>query len=102
VLVIAGEAKSSYAAKLQEKIAAVKNVALIPEFIPNDRIHLFFSAASVVVLPYQKVLNSGSLILSMSYGLPTIAPNLSSIAEYLETATQLLYAPEDEQGYSNP
>lgn len=97
-LVVAGSAQPAYAEKLKAMIADVQNVVLIPEFIADDRIHLFFSAATAVVLPYQKVLNSGSLILAMSYSLPVIAPKLGGICEYLDTATQLLFEPEDEQG----
>lgn len=97
-LVIAGKASPTYSETLQSKIAECSNVILIPEFIEDDRIHLFFSAASIAVLPYKQVLNSGSLILAMSYGLPVIAPRLESIAEYLETADCLLFEPNDDQG----
>jgi beta-1,4-mannosyltransferase len=97
-LVIAGKASPAYAETLRLKIAALRNVVLIPEFIEDDRIHLFFSAASIAVLPYRQILNSGSLILAMSYGLPVVAPNLGGISEYLDTATRLLFEPDDAQG----
>jgi beta-1,4-mannosyltransferase len=97
-LLIAGKASPSYAAELQKQAADLPSVVLMPDFVANDRIHLFFSAASIAVLPYKKVLNSGSLILAMSYGLPVIASKLGSISEYLDTATQLLFEPEDETG----
>lgn len=100
-LVIAGKASPQYTATLRSKIAALPNVVLIPEFIEDDRIHLFFSAASIVALPYKTVLNSGSLILAMSYGLPVIAPRLNSIAEYLGIADCLLFDPQDEHGLLN-
>lgn len=99
-LLIVGKANEAYAATLRQKIndSGVDNIVLIPEFVEDDRIHLFFSAASVVVLPYQNILNSGSLILAMSYGLPIIAPRLGSIPEYLDCASELLYEPSDELG----
>ncbi|MGG6283152.1 glycosyltransferase family 4 protein [Leptolyngbya sp. AN03gr2] len=97
-LVIAGKASPAYAEKLQHMIAELPNVVLIPEFIEDDRIHLFFSAASIVVLPYKKILNSGSLILAMSYGVPVIAPGIGSISEYLGDANSLLFCPDEKQG----
>lgn len=97
-LLIAGKANPLYAQKLQDMIADLPNVVLVPEFIATDRLHLFFSAATAVVLPYQKVLNSGSLILAMSYGLPVIAPRQGSLCEYLGEASALLFDPADQQG----
>jgi beta-1,4-mannosyltransferase len=97
-LLIAGKASPSYIAKLQELIADLPTVVLMPEFVADERIHLFFSAASFAVLPYQNILNSGSLLLAMSYGVPVIAPRLGNIPESLGTAAQLLYDAEDETG----
>lgn len=99
-LLIVGKASESYVATLRLKTSnsGAKGIILIPEFVEDDRIHLFFSAASVVVLPYQNILNSGSLILAMSYGLPIIAPRLGSIPEYLGSADELLYEPDDDLG----
>lgn len=97
-LLIAGKASEVYAEKLRQKISDLTNIVLIPKFIEDDRIHLFFSAATVTVLPYQITLTSGSLILAMSYGLPVIAPRLSSIPEYLGNADRLLYDPQDHRG----
>jgi beta-1,4-mannosyltransferase len=100
-LLIAGKADKVYANKLKEKIAHTKGIILIPEFIDADRIHLFFSAATFVVLPYNNILNSGSLILAMSYGLPVIAPKMGSIPEYLGNADQLLYDANNSFGLLN-
>jgi beta-1,4-mannosyltransferase len=102
-LLIVGKASEAYATTLRQRIkdSGANGIILIPEFIEDDRIHLFFSAASVVVLPYQNILNSGSLILAMSYGLPIIAPKLGSIPEYLGSANELLYEPKDDFGLLN-
>jgi glycosyltransferase involved in cell wall biosynthesis len=102
-LLIAGKASEAYATTLRQRIkdSGVNGIILIPEFIEDNRIHLFFSAASIVVLPYQNILNSGSLILAMSYGLPIIAPKLGSIPEYLGFANELLYEPDDDFGLLN-
>lgn len=99
-LVIAGQASPDYRQKLDELISRSNNVIFIPQFIENERIHLYFSAATAVVFPYVALLNSGSLILAMSYGKPIIAPRLGSIPEVLGNADALLYEPKDPQGLS--
>jgi beta-1,4-mannosyltransferase len=98
MLLIAGKASPAYAQELEKLTADLPGVVFIPEFIENDRIHLFFSAATFTVLPYRNILNSGSLILAMSYGVPVIAPRLGSIPESLGKADGLLYDAEDEMG----
>jgi beta-1,4-mannosyltransferase len=97
-LLIAGKADSAYAEELQKLTADLPSVVLMPEFIESDRIHLFFSAATFAVLPYRNILNSGSLILAMSYGVPVIAPRLGNIPESLGSADQLLYDADDQWG----
>lgn len=98
-LVVAGKAlDADYQAKLTRLVTGVKGVFLVPEFIPADRIPWFFSAADVVVLPFEQILTSGSLILAMSYGKPIIAPRLGGIAETLGEASSFLYDPSEAQG----
>ncbi len=98
-LVIAGKpVNNSYYLELQELSKDIPGLILIPEFIESSRIHLFFSAADVIVFPFEKILTSGSLILAMSYNKPIIAPDLGGIAETLGVANQLLYNPNDDQG----
>ena len=43
-------------------------------FIEDSEVAAWFSAADVTVLPYRKVLNSGSMMLAASYGLPLVLP----------------------------
>jgi glycosyltransferase involved in cell wall biosynthesis len=98
-LVIAGRpVNHSYYLELQELSKDIPGLILIPKFIESSKIHLFFSAADVIVFPFEKILTSGSLILAMSYNKPIIAPDLGGIAETLGVASQLLYNPNDEQG----
>ena len=99
MLLIAGEPYcQEYGAALAKQTHETPSVTLIPEFVEDNKIHLFFSAADVVVLSFDKILNSGSVILGMSFGKPTIAPDLGGIAELLGKAGKLLYDPNDLQG----
>lgn len=98
-LLIAGKPQTeAYGQKLKAQIANSSTIKLYPEFIENDDIHLFFSAADLVVLPFANITTSGSLILAMSYGKAVIAPRLGAIEETVSFADQLLYDPKDEQG----
>jgi beta-1,4-mannosyltransferase len=98
-LVIAGQAfDTTYGESISQIAALIPGVHLQLKFIEDDRMHLFFSAATVVVLPFTQILTSSSLVLAMSYAKPVIAPRLGGIPETLEDADWLLYDPHDEQG----
>jgi beta-1,4-mannosyltransferase len=102
-LLIAGKAlDENYGVSLAQQAAAVSGVILQNQFIPNENIHLYFSAADVVVLPFSQILTSGSLILAMSFGKPTIAPDIGSIPETLGRANQLIYNPQTSNSLVSP
>ena len=98
-LVIAGQSFDPvYLEKLAELAARTDNVVFYPQFVENDRIHLYLSAADVVVLPYKNILTSGSAILAMSFGKPIIAPRIGGIPELVGTADALLYDTNHPEG----
>lgn len=102
ILLIAGKPyEEAYGEELIKMASEIEGVILYPEFVEDSKINLYFSAADVAVFPFKKILNSGSLVLAMSYGKPIIAPRLGGIAEVLEEADSLLYDPEDELGLIN-
>ena len=55
-------------------------------------------SADVLVLPYDDVLTSGSVLLSMSFGKPIIAPRIGCIPEVLDDQGSFLYYPNEEEG----
>lgn len=67
-------------------------------FIPDGEIQAYMNAADVVTLPYQDVLNSGGVLLAMSFGKAVIAPRLGCIPEVLDDLGALLYEPDSENG----
>ena len=98
-LLIAGEPiDAEYGAKISALTAKSTRAILQTDFIPTARMHLYFSAADVVVLPFNSILTSGSLMLAMSYNKPIIAPRIGGIPETLESADSLLYEPSDRDG----
>ncbi|AFY37241.1 glycosyl transferase group 1 [[Leptolyngbya] sp. PCC 7376] len=98
-LVIAGRAlEEEYGEAISTQVSQLAHARFVNEFIPNDEVHLYFSAADVVVLPFTRILTSGSLILAMSYGKPVIAPRLENLLETLGEGTYLLYDDGDKKG----
>jgi glycosyltransferase involved in cell wall biosynthesis len=60
------------------------------EYLRDDEITLFLSAADIVVLPFRSVTTSGSAILALSHGRPVIVPSLAGVAE-LPSAAAIRY-----------
>lgn len=101
-LLIVGKALDDcYGQTLIEQAAQSKNIILQNTFVEDNRIHLYFSAADVIVLPFERIFTSGSLILAMSYSKPVIAPRLGSIPETIGAADGLLYDPKTDRGLLN-
>jgi glycosyltransferase involved in cell wall biosynthesis len=91
-LVIAGRPSQE---ELEEKVIEMcsdnSNIDTYLYFIPDDEIQIYMNAADVVVLPYEKILTSGSAILSMSFGKPVIAPDKGCLKDFLPESSNFKY-----------
>jgi beta-1,4-mannosyltransferase len=56
-------------------------VRIHPKEVPTDIIQVYFNACDLVALAYKDILNSGGLLLAMSFGKCTVAPRLGSLEE---------------------
>lgn len=88
LLIVGKIMEEEYGEVLKQSLDA--NIVLVDEFIPADELQLYFQAADVVVLPFQKIENSGSVIMAMGFAKPIIAPGLGSVAERLKSQKELL------------
>ena len=61
-------------AHLVERMEAHPAILLYPGAVAPEDVPAYFNAADVAVLPYQRELNSGSLMLALTYGLPVVVP----------------------------
>jgi len=97
-LVIAGLASSAAVEReLRGASAGESRILLLPGFVPDDELQVYFGAADVAALPYEDVLTSGSLVLAMSFGVACLGPRLGCLEDYLEEQGGFLYdagAPE--------
>jgi glycosyltransferase involved in cell wall biosynthesis len=95
-LLIAGKPTDlEYEEVLRSQVQACPNAILEARFIPDEDVHLYFSAADAVVLPFRQITTSGSMLLAMSYDTPIIAPRVPSLERTLQPATDLLYEEGD-------
>lgn len=68
-----------------------KNIQFVNRFIENDELQYFYKAADVVVLPFNKVENSGSVILAMGFKKVIVAPKMGVLLKRLINQKDFLY-----------
>lgn len=61
-------------APLRSLVDETEGVTMIDDGAPAEAVHVLFRAADVAVLPYHGVLNSGVLMLALTFGVPVVAP----------------------------
>lgn len=73
----------------------LNSILLVERYIPGEELQLYFNCADIVVLPYRKILTSGSVILALSFGRPVIAPRCGMIEEVIQDGCNgFTYEPE--------
>lgn len=81
-LVVAGEPDSpDYEAALRRMVDGDRRIRLDARFVPDDELQYFTNAADVIVLPFKKATNSGSVALSLSFARPTAVPDIPVFRE---------------------
>ena len=84
-LLIAGEFyedKQPYL-DLISKYHIEEQVILLDQFIPNDEVKLYFSAANIVALPYRSATQSGVTQVSFHFEVPTLVTNVGGLGEII-------------------
>ena len=71
------------------------NLTVIEKRLSDSELQWFFNAADVVVLPYRKILTSGSVLNALSFNRPVIAPKIGMIEEVVRDGFNgYLYNPD--------
>jgi glycosyltransferase involved in cell wall biosynthesis len=83
---------------LERQIDKAPNIKLEEGFVADRDVQLYCNAADIYVLPARQILNSSSIALAMSFGLPCIAPRFPGIVEMLGEDAGVLYEPSDRNG----
>jgi glycosyltransferase involved in cell wall biosynthesis len=58
-----------------------ERVSLRLKFVPESAVPTYFGAADAVVLPFDSILNSGSVLLALSFNRRVLAPRLGALPE---------------------
>ncbi len=92
-LVVAGECRNPRLAERIERLAAADSrIQCRLGHVPVSRVQVYFRACDAVVLPFEKIENSGSAILAMGFARPVIAPMLGALPERLGEQRDLLFS----------
>ncbi len=95
-LVVGSGESREVVASLQEKERSVSNLRVVPRYVPDQEVQLYFNAADVVVLPYRRISTSGVVPLAYSFHRPVVTTHCGGMPEVVrEGETGLLVPPGD-------
>jgi len=73
-----------------------RDVQFIPQYVPQNEVATYFSAADVVVLPYLSASQSGIVQVAYNFDKPVIATSVGGLAEVvLDGTTGFIVPPDD-------
>ena len=100
VVLIVGEfydGEEKYRSRVRE-LGIASYVRFVPEYIPTEKVSVYFSAADVVVLPYLSATQSGIVQIAYHFEKPVIATNVGGLAEVvLDDKTGFIVPPGNPQ-----
>ncbi|SDR81840.1 glycosyltransferase [Agrococcus carbonis] len=94
VLLLAGNATPDETAAIDAALAAHPRLRAVRHlrFVDHAELPGWFAAADVVALPYRRILNSGSVLLAATYGVPALLPREAHLeADYGDQAWVTLF-----------
>jgi glycosyltransferase involved in cell wall biosynthesis len=71
-------------------------VSVHSDYVPNDRVGVYFSAADAVVLPYISATQSGIAQIAFNFDLPVIATDVGGLGEVVHDGQTGLLAPPND------
>ena len=87
---------------LIDRMRGRDDIICVPDYIPFDKIGLYFSASDVVALPYTKAYTSGILLTAYAAGRPVVATDTGALKEAVEPGKSgLIVPPRDAKALSS-
>jgi glycosyltransferase involved in cell wall biosynthesis len=68
-------------------------IMLVDEYVPDDKVNVYFSAADVVVLPYLRASQSGIAHIAMSFGKPVVVSEVGGLKESMAKYEGTFFVP---------
>ena len=103
-LIVAGEfydGEEKYRTLINE-LGISENVLLFDEFIPTEKVGMYFKASDVVILPYLSATQSGVIQICYNFDRPVIATRVGGLPEFIdENKTGMLVPPNDPQAIAD-
>jgi len=85
LLLVAGEPNAPETEQVVKKAAEGESrVRLFLKTVPDEALQLYLNAADLVVLPYRRILNSGTALLALSFDKPILLPSQGALQELQE------------------
>ena len=85
VLLVAGRPfDAAIERELRDAAAGASDVRLDLRWVAPDEVQTFFAASDLVVLPYRRILNSGAVVLALTFARPVLVPDLGSMRDQQE------------------
>jgi glycosyltransferase involved in cell wall biosynthesis len=104
ILLIAGEFyedEEIYRKKIRE-LGLEKHIQLHSNYIPNEEISTYFSAADVVVLPYVSATQSAIVPVAYHFNKPVIVTNVGGLAEVvINGRTGFIVPPQNPEAFAD-
>ncbi len=104
ILIIAGEFyenEEKYRNKIRQ-LGLEKNIRLYSDYIPNEEISVYFSAADVVVLPYVSATQSAIVPVAYHFDKPVIVTDVGGLSEVVKDGrTGFVVPPQDPQAFAD-
>ncbi|WAC65271.1 glycosyltransferase [Agrococcus sp. SL85] len=95
-VLLAGKPAPKIRDEVQRFVDSEVDVTAALRYMEDDEIAAWFSAADVAVLPYRNILNSGTMHLAATFGLPVMLPDEHTItADYGDEAWIRFFDTED-------
>jgi glycosyltransferase involved in cell wall biosynthesis len=93
-------------ADYRKKIAALnlplEAIKVFSDYVPNDKVGEYFSAADVAVLPYRSATQSGIVQIAYQFGRPCIVTNVGGLSEVvIDGKTGFVIEPNSPQAITN-
>ncbi len=105
LLICGGSSDPGFIARLQALAAPMRetgrDVRIVSETIPERDLQIFYNACDLAAYPFRQILNSGSVIMAMSFGRCFVAPTMGSVPEVAYPRAYFGYAPDDPDGLAS-